>query len=295
MMKFPWMSPYVAFDNNPIVNVDPLGLYSEKRANKKAERMERKGYENVSVVQSVDKDGNKTDNHGVSTTGKKDGSGYGHYFGKNVKKSSSSAKENKTPLEYSNKPKKKGFFDCFSVVDGKDMRCYTNPNYSLNLDLAISVDIGPQAGVNVGAASLSVDAYSAELFSAGIGTDGKGSFDHGFDGKINLEQGVNASFGIHDILEVGIEISREGYMYTSNPENVYLGDFDFQPSFGVPILKTKTAKRIGESTALTMMNHSRMLSKPKSKISIENAGSGSIGASLIIGVKISWSLTKIYN
>jgi len=29
MMQFPWMSPYVAFDNNPIYFVDPYGLASE--------------------------------------------------------------------------------------------------------------------------------------------------------------------------------------------------------------------------------------------------------------------------
>jgi RHS repeat-associated protein len=29
MAKFPWMSPYVAFDNNPVFYVDPLGLASE--------------------------------------------------------------------------------------------------------------------------------------------------------------------------------------------------------------------------------------------------------------------------
>jgi len=98
MAQFPWQSPYCAFDNNPIVNVDPLGLYSEKRANKKAERMERKGYENVSVVQSGDKEGNKTGNYGVSTTGKKDGSGYGHYFGNNDKKSGTN-KETVKPRE----------------------------------------------------------------------------------------------------------------------------------------------------------------------------------------------------
>jgi RHS repeat-associated protein len=28
MMKFPWMSPYVAFDNNPVLYVDPYGLES---------------------------------------------------------------------------------------------------------------------------------------------------------------------------------------------------------------------------------------------------------------------------
>ena len=82
MAKFPWMSPYVAFDDNPVVNVDPLGLWSEKKANRKAERMERNGFENVSVVRSGDKNLNPTRNYGVSTTGKGNGSGAGHYFGK---------------------------------------------------------------------------------------------------------------------------------------------------------------------------------------------------------------------
>ncbi len=99
MAQFPWQSPYCAFDNNPVINVDPLGLYSEKGANRKADRMERKGYENVSVVQSRDKDGNKTGNYGVSTTGKKDGSGYGHYFGSNDKKSSSSGQTNNVMVD----------------------------------------------------------------------------------------------------------------------------------------------------------------------------------------------------
>jgi RHS repeat-associated protein len=35
MAQFPWMSPYVAFDNNPIVNIDPSGLEAENWIGKK--------------------------------------------------------------------------------------------------------------------------------------------------------------------------------------------------------------------------------------------------------------------
>lgn len=39
MADYPWHSAYVAFDNNPIYYADPTGLYSEERANKKADRI----------------------------------------------------------------------------------------------------------------------------------------------------------------------------------------------------------------------------------------------------------------
>jgi len=35
MESFPWMSPFVAFDNNPVYFVDPYGLASEKKGKEK--------------------------------------------------------------------------------------------------------------------------------------------------------------------------------------------------------------------------------------------------------------------
>jgi RHS repeat-associated protein len=45
MKQFPWMSPYVAFDNNPIFYTDPLGLASEGAGDKK-KKEPRAGSEN---------------------------------------------------------------------------------------------------------------------------------------------------------------------------------------------------------------------------------------------------------
>lgn len=47
MMQFPWMSPYVAFDNNPVYFVDPYGLASEggpgkRKKGKPAHKQKRK-------------------------------------------------------------------------------------------------------------------------------------------------------------------------------------------------------------------------------------------------------------
>jgi RHS repeat-associated protein len=82
----PWQSPYCSMDNNPIWHNDPLGLWSEKQAERKAGRMERKGYENVGVTETIDKEGKGTGNFGVRTTGKEDGSGDGFYFEKSGNK-----------------------------------------------------------------------------------------------------------------------------------------------------------------------------------------------------------------
>ncbi len=42
MHQFPWMSPYVAFDNNPVYYTDPFGLSSESGGGDKPSRKERK-------------------------------------------------------------------------------------------------------------------------------------------------------------------------------------------------------------------------------------------------------------
>ncbi|MBI1838357.1 MAG: LysM peptidoglycan-binding domain-containing protein [Flavobacteriia bacterium] len=48
MSQFPWMSPYVAFDNNPIFFVDPLGLAAEGGDDPKTHEL-KKG-ENLSIL-----------------------------------------------------------------------------------------------------------------------------------------------------------------------------------------------------------------------------------------------------
>jgi RHS repeat-associated protein len=42
MMKFPWMSPYVAFDNNPVFYTDPFGLASESGGDDKKKKVDKR-------------------------------------------------------------------------------------------------------------------------------------------------------------------------------------------------------------------------------------------------------------
>jgi RHS repeat-associated protein len=56
MTKFPWMSPYVAFDNNPVLYNDPLGLESNSvNGDKKSDKSKK----------SKDKSDNKTEKRGA--------------------------------------------------------------------------------------------------------------------------------------------------------------------------------------------------------------------------------------
>jgi hypothetical protein len=50
MAQFPWMSPYVAFDNNPVFYVDPLGLAAEGGPGDKEKRAEKKTKELPEVI-----------------------------------------------------------------------------------------------------------------------------------------------------------------------------------------------------------------------------------------------------
>ena len=77
----PWQSSFCLMDDNPLWFNDPKGLYSEDKANRKADRMKGKGYKNIRVIQSYDSEGNKTGRFWVGTLGNENGSRDGYYFG----------------------------------------------------------------------------------------------------------------------------------------------------------------------------------------------------------------------
>ncbi len=55
-ITYPWQGAYSCFNNNPILYSDPLGLYGQKKAERKRRRAIRKGYDVGEVYQSGDKD-----------------------------------------------------------------------------------------------------------------------------------------------------------------------------------------------------------------------------------------------
>ncbi|MGJ8661627.1 MAG: RHS repeat domain-containing protein, partial [Bacteroidota bacterium] len=196
MHQFPWMSPYVAFDDNPVLFVDPLGLASEDwtkdQAKQKADRMKDKGYENVEVVQSSDKEGNLTENYGVSTTGKKDGSGSGHYFDKptNTASHSSSSASKQELSEIYNRgfsdamynANSFGVTDLFNVTDNekdygtKETRTtYLQGRLAGNTAAIVQGLAEVDAGGTAAAGGLATGPGAAVISTAGAVTAGHGS------------------------------------------------------------------------------------------------------------------------
>ena len=57
MEQFPWMSPFVGFDNNPILYVDPWGLESTTDGDDKKKDGDKKGTEKENKDSYIDKDG----------------------------------------------------------------------------------------------------------------------------------------------------------------------------------------------------------------------------------------------
>lgn len=298
MMKYPQMSPYCAFNNNPVFFVDPDGLEGEKPGKIK-----------MAYLKLTNKNLRQAFRHQ-----KRNGGDINVWKGKNGKwfasvvYSSSSGKYKKSGeiISFDNvnvnatvfAPENtisglglavNGFKTLYNWFSSKDWTIDVGGKITIGAQLKVSSGLKGLASGEAGINFLSAELVSGHVDLTELGSNNPDAYSGRYiyeDQKIHFEQSIKAEIEVLRKAKFGPYWEHKFYTMGSSLENTYGHTYDYGVNVGIPIYKNKSSKEIIEHISKTG-NANMGDIKVKAVLSKKFVGLDlSAEAAIVLGIKV---------